>query len=149
MTKIFKLLVIFLCSINVYAALGLSIESIEADKASLSAVEKATTVKPKYSVKEIKTGGTNIREYISLDGVVFGIAWDGITHPDLNILLGNYASEYKDGFKKNPPKAGIKSHNTLKTNNIVVKKWGHMRNLHGKAYIPSLIPEGVTPDEIK
>ena len=37
----------------------------------------------------------------------------------------------------------------VETNRIVVEKWGHMRNLQGRAYVPALIPAGVSIDEIK
>ncbi len=37
----------------------------------------------------------------------------------------------------------------LTTDNIVVEKWGHMRNLQGRAYVPGLVPAGVSIDEIK
>jgi hypothetical protein len=37
----------------------------------------------------------------------------------------------------------------LKANNVVVEKWGHMRNLQGRAYAPALMPQGVSVDEIR
>jgi hypothetical protein len=40
-------------------------------------------------------------------------------------------------------------HVTVKTDSVVVEKWGHMRNLQGRAYAPALIPKGVNVDEIK
>jgi hypothetical protein len=40
-------------------------------------------------------------------------------------------------------------HVTVKTDGVVVEKWGHMRNLQGRAYAPALIPQGVSVDEIK
>ena len=149
MIKIFIFFVISLSSINVFPTLGGSIDSIDNDRVTLSAVEKTTINKTNYSVKEIKTDGATIREYISLSGVVFGIAWRGIAHPDLEALLGDYAPEYKKELKQNPPKAGNRHHHLLKTSNIIVEKWGHMRNLQGRMYIPSFLPTGVTPNEIK
>jgi hypothetical protein len=32
---------------------------------------------------------------------------------------------------------------------VVVDRWGHMRDLHGRAWIPDLVPQGVTLDEIR
>jgi len=40
-------------------------------------------------------------------------------------------------------------HVQVKTDGVVVEKWGHMRNMQGRAYAPALIPKGVNVDEIK
>jgi len=37
----------------------------------------------------------------------------------------------------------------VRTDRVVVEKWGNMRNLQGRAYAPALIPPGVSIDEIK
>jgi len=89
-----------------------------------------------------------VREYISASGVVFGVAWNGLIHPDLTQLLGSYAGEYQEVLQQTKRKAGRRSIRVT-TGHIVVEKWGHIRNLQGRAYIPALIPQGVTVDEIK
>jgi hypothetical protein len=32
---------------------------------------------------------------------------------------------------------------------VVVERWGHMRDLHGRAYLPALLPDGVTVDDLQ
>jgi hypothetical protein len=130
------------------AALGESADSIAATKKALSAVQSDIRTSSKYTVHEIQSEATTVREYLSLSGIVFGIAWNGMINPDLTPLLGTYASEHKKALshlKKQPGRRYI----IIKTENIVVEKWGHMRNFKGRAYVPSLIPEGVSVDEIK
>ena len=131
------------------ATLGESVNSVTADQNALSAVKQATTVRNGYSIHEFTLGGTAIREYVSPSGIVFGIAWNGLTHPDLTQLLGSYAGEYETALRQTPRKPGLRRHETLKTDRVVVEKEGHMRNLQGRAYAPALIPPGVSPDEIK
>lgn len=132
----------------IHAALGESADSITSDRKSLSAVRGATITRAGYTIQTIESDAAKVREYISPSGVVFGIAWNGMSHPDLTLLLGSYSGEYQDALKKTLHKPG-RRHLQVKTNSIVVEKWGHMRNLQGRAYVPSLIPQGVSADEIK
>ncbi len=138
----------FLAAHPALAALGESADSITSDRKSLSAALGATITRDAYTIQTIETDATTVREYISPSGVVFGIAWNGMSHPDLTQLLGTYAGEYRDALRQTPRKPGRRSLQ-VKSNHIVVEKWGHMRNLQGRAYVPSLIPQGVNIDEIK
>ena len=130
------------------AALGESVDSIMSDRKSLSAKRGPTATRDGYTIQTIESDSMTVREYLSLSGVVFGIAWNGMSHPDLTRLLGPYAGEYKDALRQTPHKPG-RRHLQVKSNRIVVEKWGHMRNLQGRAYVLSLIPSGVSVDEIK
>jgi len=133
---------------TVHATLGESADSVMTDRKALSAVQAVTTTHNAYTVQEISSQTVAVREYISPSGMVFGIAWNGLTHPDLTLLLGSYVGEYQKSLRQSPRKPGRKF-SQIKTDRIVVEKWGHMRNLHGRAYDPSLIPPGVNVDEIK
>jgi Protein of unknown function (DUF2844) len=153
-----KLCILFLClgiSVGIFmaahpapAALGESAESITSDGKSLSAERGAITVRDGYTIQTIKSHAVTVREYLSPAGVIFGIAWNGMSHPDLKPLLGSYAGEYEDALRQTPHKPG-RRHLQVKSNHMVVEKWGHMRNLQGRAYVPSLIPQGVNINEIK
>ena len=139
---------IFAFAKHANATLGESADSIESDRDVLSAVRHAAAVRNGYTVEEVDSGSTIIREYISPAGVVFAIAWNGLIHPDLDQLLGSYIDEYRKALQQTPRTPGQR-HIQLKTDRIVVEKWGHMRNLQGRAYDPALIPSGVSIDEIK
>ena len=130
------------------AALGESVDSVAKDRKALSAARGASTVHAGYTVQEVVSDSVTVREYISPAGIVFGIAWNGYTHPDLTPLLGSYAGEYNTALRKTPRKPGRRNAQ-IRTDRIVVEKWGHMRNLQGRAYVKTLIPQGVSIDEIK
>jgi hypothetical protein len=130
------------------AALGKSTDSLASDRKALTTVRSVKKTFSNYNVQELQSKTKNVREYVSPSGVVFGIAWDGISHPDLTPLLGNYASEHKKAEANFRRQHGLR-HARIKTSNIVVEKWGHMRRVRGRAYVPALIPEGVSVDEIK
>jgi len=154
-----KLYTLFLClglsmgvlaiAQQVQATLGESVDSVASDQKALKAVKRATTVRNAYTVHEFALDGTFVREYVSPSGIVFGIAWNGLTYPDLTRLLGSYADEYQTALRQTPRKPGLSRYQAVKTGRIVVEKWGHMRNLQGRAYAPALIPPGVSLDEIK
>jgi len=130
------------------AVLGESVDSIQSDKNVLSTIERAKTVHSGFTVQEIESGSTKVREYISPSGIVFGVAWNGLIHPDLTQLLGVYAGEYEEALQQTPRQPG-RRRLQVKTNRVVVEKWGHMRNLQGRAYVPALIPQGVRINEIR
>jgi hypothetical protein len=130
------------------ATLGEAADSVTTDRKALSAAQGATTSPRSYKVQEIVSDSTTIREYISPNDIVFAIAWNGLSNPDLTQLLGSYADEYHQALHKAPRKHG-RRFNRVKTNRLVVEKWGHMRNLQGRAFVPNLIPPGVSVDDIK
>jgi hypothetical protein len=131
------------------AGLGESADSIASDRAALSAAHRASSVRNGYTVQEFASDATTVREYVSPSGIVFGIAWDGLTYPDLTPLLGPYDSEYQKALRQEPRKPGLRRHHAVRTDRVVVEKWGNLRNLQGRAYAPALIPPGVSIDEIK
>jgi len=139
---------VFIAAGQAEATLGESAASVESDRRALSAAQRSLEVRDGYTVQELRSDAVDIREYVSPSGVVFGIAWNGLTHPDLTQLLGSYSSEFQNAMKKTPRTPG---HRRLqvKTDRIVVERWGHMRDLRGRAYIPALIPPGVDVDGIK
>ena len=130
------------------AALGESVDSVESDRKAFSAVRGAITAHNEYTVHQVDSDSTVVREYVSASGLVFAVTWNGLVHPDLTQLLGSYAGEYARGLEQTPRELGSRRLR-VKTENVVVEEWGHMRNLQGRAYVPALIPSGVNVNEIK
>jgi hypothetical protein len=141
-------LVIILTVQDALAALGESVDSVESDRESLTAVRGAMTAHREYTVHVIETDSTVIREYVSPQGIVFAIAWNGLVHPNLTELLGSYEGEYQEALRQTPRKQGRRQLH-VKTDRVVVQKWGHIRDMKGRAYVPDLIPPGVSIDAIK
>ena len=130
------------------ASLGGTADSVEADRKALGAVRRATVTRAGYTVEEFESGAVRVREYVSAAGEVFGIAWNGLAHPDLDRLLGSRAAAWRAADERTPRLRG-RRHRTVAAENVVVEKWGHMRNLQGRAYDPALLPPGVRPDDIR
>lgn len=130
------------------AALGEGVGSIEADRRTLSAARRATVARAGYQVHEVEAGATRVRQYVSAAGVVFAVAWDGYTQPDLDTLLASYAAAWREA-ERQAPRAPGRRFRGVRTSRLVVERWGHMRNLQGRAYDPTLLPPGVTADAIR
>jgi hypothetical protein len=130
------------------AALGGDVTSVEADRQQMKAT-RAVTAHEAYSVHEITAPyGTVVREYVSPDGQVFGVAWLGTTVPNLHQLLGDYYSQFDQAAaaQRTPRRRGPL---VINEPGLVVAAGGHMRAYRGKAYIPSLLPAGVQPEDIR
>jgi hypothetical protein len=130
------------------ATLGEKVESIARDSKTLRATQKTAVSGTGFTVQEMTSDANTVREYLTPSGVVFAVAWNGLAHPDLTTLLGSYAPEFQEAKRKMVRKPGQKRM-ALQGSRVVVETWGHMRNLQGRAYVPILIPEGVTIDEIR
>lgn len=139
--KIGFLLLFF--SISSYGFLGEVKPKGSTDPVQIYAKSKiASSLNYQIEIKAVE--GVEITEYIT-EGKVFAITWSGLTHPDLSILLGSYWPEYK---KQNPRSERRKALNTVRSNSLVVEKGGRMREVFGKAYDTSLMPEGFDPNDL-
>ena len=129
------------------AGLGERAEAIPADRRALAAERRAPLARPGYTVERMASPAHEVREYVSPSGVVFGVAWDGLSHPDLSRLLGAYATEFERAL---PGSSAVKRRRrTVRTPRLVVETWGHMRSLHGRAYAAALLPPGVSGDDVR
>jgi hypothetical protein len=102
---------------------------------------------PAYTVEQISTpAGVTVNEYLSVNGTVFAVSWRGPRPPDLSQLFGAYFAEYQTAAAQPHAQRG---HLFVQTENLVVETSGHMRDLRGRAYLPALLPPGVSADEIQ
>ncbi len=135
-------------SVNGYAALGGHSALLGKEARALSAARVNADVYQKYFIQELKSDSTSIKEYVRNDGIVFAVSWSGRDTPDLRVLLGGYSPAYEKSLKESKRIRGVR-HHSIEKENLVVQKWGQMRQLEGRAYDPSLIPAGVTINDIQ
>ena len=128
-----------------FATLGEDASSIRNDQAHLNASERVVA-QQLYSVHEMQTpAGTTIRQYVSPEGTVFAVSWQGAA-PDLRQLLGQHFDEYVAAASKVAHR-GRGVH--VETDDLVVESGGHMRWIVGRAFLQSKMPSGVTRNEIR
>lgn len=145
---VFSFIFFISCS-PLYASLGDAVNSIDQDQKLISGVKSPPVSFGSYDVLEIHNTGLSIREYVSSTGVVFAITWKGINHPDLSSLLSAHYSDYENTCLHSQRVRGFRFRRVFQGSDIVVEKFGHMRAMQGKAYMPSLLPEGIHSNDIR
>ena len=134
------------------AALGGDESSIEADQQHMKA-QRTVRASANYTVHEIATSyGTVVREYVSPDGKVFGVAWRGPFLPDFQQLLGDsygtFAQAAQDA-RNAQPRRSRNAPLTVTQPDLVMHSMGHTRAYVGHAFVPGMIPQGVDATEIR
>jgi hypothetical protein len=129
------------------AGLGQPESTVQADavqfKGSIKATEHAG-----YRVQEIQLpSGTLVREYVGADGMVFAVAWNGPTVPNLRQTLGQYFDKFVAAAQA---KHADHHHLQIQQSDLVVQAAGHMRGaFSGRAYLPQAVPAGVSIGDLR
>ncbi|MFO0584249.1 MAG: DUF2844 domain-containing protein [Anaeromyxobacter sp.] len=113
----------------------------------LAAVRAGETGGGGCTVHHLVTAAGAVREFARPDGTVFAVAWEGHAPPDLAAVLGAYAAEVKAAFplRARAPGRGAE----VRSANVILQTWGHMRALHGRAWVPALVPAEVNLDDVR
>lgn len=130
-----------------WASLGDNVTSVQSDQARMKGTLRSVATQS-YVKHEIQTpAGQVVREFVSPDGTVFGVAWEGPFQPDLQQVLGSYFEPMKQAV------AAQQRHGhgpvSIQTSDFVFQQGGHARSFHGRAYVPAKVPEGVDATEIQ
>jgi hypothetical protein len=131
------------------ASLGGDLASVRDDQSKMQGTLQ-TTNKDSYNIHEIQTAsGIVVREYASLSGSVFGVAWQGRSHPDLRQVLGASYDQYVQAVHEQRAQRHGHGPLLIQQPGLVVQTGGHMRALTGRAYLPQSLPAGLRPEEIQ
>ena len=93
--------------------------------------------------------GSSIREYVTPGGIVFAVAWSTRFKPDLAALLGQHAGAYAAAASEAMKAPGIRRHVELRQGDLVVQSGGRLNAFVGRAWLRSLVPEGVNIDALR
>ncbi len=109
--------------------------------------QRSVTASTAYSVHELQLpGGTLVREYLTSANRVFAVAWKGPSIPDLQQLLGTYFPRYRVATEAiGRARRGV----VVEHSDLVIHTGGHTRAFYGVAYLPTQMPSGVQPDQIR
>lgn len=134
-----------------HASLGGDSSSIEADRMVMRAehaAKQTLSSTGSYTVHETTLpSGTLVRQYVSSAGVVFAVTWKGPHIPNLQQILG-------DHFKTlvaHQAKQTLAGHRSISHHaaDLVIESSGHPRSFVGRAYLPTALPAGITPQDIQ
>jgi uncharacterized protein DUF2844 len=136
-------------SLPSWAALGGDFASVQADQVHMQGSLR-TTVATSYSVHEIQsTSGTVVREYVSSAGKVFAVSWQAPWPPDMHQLLGSYFDQYVRAEQARSAAGMGRRPIAIHQAGLVVEQGGHPRSFTGRAYIPDLLPSGLSAEAIR
>jgi len=142
-------LLVFGLGLPAFAALGGDVSSVHTDQAHMKANLK-TTVEKGYTLQEIRTPmGLAVREFVSSDGRVFAVAWRGPSMPPMQQVLGTYFQQYSAAVQAHHAGHVGRAPLNIQLPGLVVQSTGHPRGFFGRAYVPQMLPQGVTADQIR
>lgn len=102
-----------------------------------------------YNVHRMQApGGTEVDEYVSPNGTVFAVTWHGQFVPPMQQILGTYFQQYTEALQAQPKMYGHRPLN-IQEPGLVVQTGGHMRAHYGRAYIPNMLPQGITASQLQ
>ena len=128
------------------AGLGGDATSVEADRASMQAALRVTPGVD-YELHEIQTpAGAVIHEYVSAQGKVFAVTWQGKGLPDLAQLLGSYSAQLAQAQTRSPNYNH--HHLRIETPEVVMESDAYLRSRFGRAWVPALFPQSLSPKDI-
>lgn len=131
-----------------FAALGGDVTSIDADRVSMKGALAAFRTVKGYAVHEITTpSGVHVDEYVTADGKVFAVSWQGPFIPDLRQMLGAYYARYAQAASA--AHTGGHRHLRIEQPGLVVESNGRMRAFYGRAWDPALLPQNFTAADIR
>jgi Protein of unknown function (DUF2844) len=132
----------------VWATLGQSEASVTSDQLQMKSEHRVQSLQG-YKIHELTAAnGATVREYVSPQGSVFGVSWQGRSAPDMNQVLGTYVNNLQTATPdqtKIQPRRGI----IVKTKDFVYSNFCRMRMCGGSAYVPSLVPSNVSVEVLR
>jgi hypothetical protein len=127
------------------AALGGSSASIESDRLAMNGLTRPVPTGALQKQELQLPTGTVVTEYLTGDGAVYAVTWHGPALPNLRQLLGNYFANYQSAARQ-----PVVRHRVVRMSSpdIVIESTGKMRGFNGRAWVPALLPAGVTAADI-
>jgi hypothetical protein len=131
-----------------HASLGSDASSVRVDVERLRAADRLVEASD-HTVHEMRLpGGTVVREYVSRSGVVFGVTWKGPFRPDLSQLMGAYFQPFTTAVEASRRTRLGRGPLDVRVPGLITQMSGHARSFHGRAYLPGLVPQGFSVDEM-
>jgi hypothetical protein len=133
-------------SMPAWAALGDNVSSVDSDAQVLRGQHRMVA-KVGYNLHQITAAdGSVVNEFVSPEGTVFGVSWQGHSVPNLQQLLGSHLADLQQGQRTQVVRRRAI---TIQTDNFVFSSAGHSRYFRGRAYVPSLVPSNLTTEVVQ
>jgi hypothetical protein len=139
----------FVFPFTALAALGENEQSVMAEQKSMKASLR-TTRTGSYTRHELEApNGMVVREYLSPGGTVFAVAWEGPLMPDFRKLFGERYGQFEQAVRERvSARPRMRGPLTVRRPGLVVQLRGRMRAYLGYAYVPGLVPQGMSVEDL-
>jgi len=140
-----------LAALPARAVLGGDVSTIAGDQVRMQGTRHPAAV----SSAQVRTheitlaDGSSIREFVTPGGIVFAVAWNTRFKPDLAALLGAHAASYAAAASEAMRAPGIRRQAELRRGDLVVHSTAYLNSYVGKAWLQSLVPQGVPLDALR
>lgn len=132
---------------SAHAGLGDAATSVEQDRQVLRSASVKRVSMPAYDRHEMQTDdGTTIHEFAARDGTVFAFDFNGPAMPDLKVLLSTHYDDYMAAAREHRGNHHVLS---FSRGGVVFTLRRLPRGFEGSAHMPSLLPPGVTADQLR
>jgi len=126
---------------DAHATLGGDVASVEANQQQLGGARNVKKLAAGQRHELTLPSGIVVHEYVSAGGAVYAITWHGPQMPDLRELLGPYFAQLSNRTSR------LGHHQlSLTGSDLEIRSAGHRHTFGGRAWVPSLVPAGVTID---
>lgn len=140
---------VLLLSLTAMAELGGSVASVRADQQRLNGTRTVKQTQA-YAIHEIRTVNNGvIHEFVSPEGKVFAVTYQGRFPGESNGLLGTYATQLAEASKLAQGQKQVGGSVHLQLPGLTYHAMGHMRYFSMTAYVPEGVPKGVALEEIR
>ena len=128
------------------AALGAGSDSVESDRVVMKGLTRPIPAGALQRQELQLPSGTVVTEYLNSQGTVYAVTWHGPSLPNLQKILGSYFVNYQSAAQQ-----PVVRHRLVRVNSpdLVIESSGKMRAFVGRAWVPALLPSGVSPADIQ
>jgi hypothetical protein len=131
------------------AELGGNESSVKTDQQKLRGAVRVQHAQS-FAVHEIRTENNSVvREFVSPEGKVFAVAYQGASLGESNQVLGSYSVQLAQAIGKVHGGRHVGGPVVVHAGNMVYEASGHMRSYTVRAYVPESMPAGVALEEIR
>jgi Protein of unknown function (DUF2844) len=128
------------------AALGAGADSVESDRVVMKGLTRPVPAGALQKQELQLPSGTVLTEYLNSTGTVYAVTWHGPSLPNLRQVLGNYFVNYQTAAQHPAVRRRVV---ILNSPDIVIESSGKMRAFTGRAWVPALLPSGISAADIQ
>lgn len=127
-----------------WAVLGEYASSIDLDQQILRS-QRRESARQGYTVHVLTSpDGQVVKEFVSPAGLIFGVTWQAPQMPNLQQVLGDHNMAQLEQVLVSRPRQHSGAPLIVRTPTLVFASGGHMQSFRGYAFIPSLVPAGLS-----